>query len=116
MSEIKRSGTTRRWSDAVAWQQLLFLCEVPGQLDGDIAEQTREVLATLDQRLGEAGSSRQRILNATIYLPSREDLDAFNAIWDEWVPAGHAPVRACVHAALTDPRMRVEIQMVAAGA
>lgn len=115
MGEIKRSGTTRRWSDAVAWQGLVFLCEVPGQLDAGIAEQTRDVLAMLDQRLSDAGSSRQRILNATIYLPSREDLAGFNAVWDDWIPAGHAPVRACVHAALTDPRMRVEIQMVAAG-
>ena len=116
MSEIERSGTTRRWSDTASWQGLLFLCEVPGQVDAGIAAQTRDVLATLEQRLQAGGSSRQRILNATIYLPEREDLAEFNAIWDEWIPAGHAPVRACVHAALTDPRMRVEIQLIAATA
>lgn len=114
MTEIHRSGTTKRWSDAVSWQGLLFLCEVPSQLDADIKGQASEVLAALAQRLEEAGSNNRRILNATIYIPDPADLAGFNALWDEWVPAGCAPVRACIHAPLTDPRMRVEIQMMAA--
>lgn len=114
MTEIHRSGTTRRWSDTVSWQGLLFLCEVPSQLDADIGGQASEVLAALAQRLEEAGSNSRRILNATIYIPDPADLAAFNALWDDWVPAGCAPVRACIHAPLTDPRMRVEIQMMAA--
>lgn len=114
MTEIHRSGTTRRWSETVSWQGLLFLCEVSSQLDADIRVQAAEVLATLAQRLEEAGSDQRRILNATIYIPDPADLAAFNALWDAWVPAGCAPVRACIHAPLTDARMRVEIQMTAA--
>lgn len=114
MTEIHRSGTTRRWSDTVSWQGLLFLCEVPSQLDADIKGQASEVLAALAQRLAEAGSDNRRILNATIYIPDPADLAGFNAVWDDWVPAGCAPVRACIHAPLTDARMRVEIQMMAA--
>ncbi|MBI2276004.1 MAG: RidA family protein [Dechloromonas sp.] len=114
MSEIHRSCTTQRWSESVSWQGLLFLCEVASQLDGDIRLQATEVLAALAQRLNEAGSDQRRILNATIYLPDPADLAGFNAVWDDWVPAGCAPVRACIHAPLTDPRLRVEIQMMAA--
>lgn len=114
MTEIHRSGTTRRWSETVSWQGLLFLCEVSSQLDADIRVQAAEVLATLAQRLEDAGSDQRRILNATIYIPDPADLAAFNVLWDAWVPAGCAPVRACIHAPLTDPRLRVEIQMMAA--
>lgn len=114
MSEIIRTGTTRRWSDTVSWQGLLFLCEVPDKLDGDVAAQAREVFAALDQRLAAAGSDRSCLLSATIIIPDPADLDAFNFLWDEWIPAGSAPVRACIHASLTDPRMRLEIQGMAA--
>lgn len=114
MTDIVRTGTTRRWSDSVAWQGLLFLCEVAGDLDGDLAAQAREVFAALDARLAAAGSDRSRLLTVTVYVPDPADLAAFNALWDDWIPAGSAPVRACLHAALTDPRMRVEIQATAA--
>ncbi|MFM8172510.1 MAG: Rid family hydrolase, partial [Pirellulaceae bacterium] len=45
-----------------------------------------------------------------------EDLATFNSIWDAWVPAGHAPVRACIHAALAAPGYRVELVVTAARA
>lgn len=114
MSDIHRTGTTRRWSDAVTWRGLIFLCEVPSNLDGDIAVQAREVLQLLESRLIAAGANPSRLLSVTIILPYPADLDEFNRLWDEWVPAGSAPVRACIHAALTDARMRVEIQATAA--
>ena len=47
-------------------------------------------------------------------IKTSPSLQAFNALWDEWIPSGTAPVRACLHAPLTDPAMRIEIQMVAA--
>ncbi|MFB0936922.1 MAG: Rid family hydrolase, partial [Propionivibrio sp.] len=51
---------------------------------------------------------------ATIYLRDMADYAAMNAVWDEWVPEGTAPVRACVEARLANPDMRVEIVIVAA--
>ena len=111
---IVRSGTTARWSDTVAWNGLLFLCEVPEKLDADIAAQTKEMLALLAERLADNHSSPARLLNVTIYLPHAQDLVRFNESWEAWLPTGCAPVRACMHAALTNPLMRVEIQAVAA--
>ena len=37
-----------------------------------------------------------------------------NAVWDAWVPAGHAPARATGESALATPDYKVEIIVVAA--
>jgi enamine deaminase RidA (YjgF/YER057c/UK114 family) len=39
-----------------------------------------------------------------------------NEVWDAWLPAGHAPARACVEARLADPDLLVEVSIVAAAA
>ncbi len=111
---IVRSGTTPMWSDTASFGGLVFLCEVAEDSSGDIAAQTAQVLAGLEKRLAEAGSDVSRLLMATIYLPYREDRPRFNELWAQWIPAGCAPVRACIHAALVDASMRLEIQAIAA--
>jgi enamine deaminase RidA (YjgF/YER057c/UK114 family) len=42
------------------------------------------------------------------------DFAEMNAVWDAWVPAGHAPARATGEAKLAAPKYRVEIIVVAA--
>ena len=42
------------------------------------------------------------------------DYDAMNAVWDNWVPEGTAPVRACISARLANPGYRIEAVVVAA--
>jgi enamine deaminase RidA (YjgF/YER057c/UK114 family) len=42
------------------------------------------------------------------------DYDAMNAVWDAWVPQGHAPARACVQAAIAEPEYLVEVSVIAA--
>jgi enamine deaminase RidA (YjgF/YER057c/UK114 family) len=92
----------------------LYVVEVPVTLDAGITRQTEEVLASLDDSLRTGGTSRDRLLAVTIYLDDIRDLEAFNAVWDAWVPAGHAPVRACVQARLGKPGYKVELQVTAA--
>lgn len=111
---IERHGTTRRYSDVVAHGGTVYLVEVPQTLTADITIQTREVLAGIEKLLAQAGSDTSRLMQATIYLRDMADYAAMNAVWDEWVPAGTAPVRACVEARLANPDMRVEIVAVAA--
>ena len=111
---IERQGTTRRYSDAVAFGDTVHLVEVAQNLDGDISAQTREVLASVEQTLLCAGSDKSRLLQVTIYLADIADIDAMNAVWDNWVPEGCAPVRACVEARLAHPAYRIEIVVVAA--
>jgi enamine deaminase RidA (YjgF/YER057c/UK114 family) len=49
-----------------------------------------------------------------IWLRDIGDFAAMNAVWDSWVVAGQTPARATVQAHLNDPKMKVEIMVVAA--
>ena len=80
--------------------------EVADDLDADITVQTRQTLAKIDRLLAEAGTDKAALLSAYIWLPDIADYDAVNAVWDAWVPAGGAPVRACVQAGLADRSSR----------
>jgi enamine deaminase RidA (YjgF/YER057c/UK114 family) len=111
---IQRIGTSTRWSDAVIHNGTLYVVEVPTAVEAGISAQAREVLASLETFLSEAGSSKGHLLMATVYLDDIRDIDAFNAVWDPWLPAGTAPVRACVEARLGKPGMKVEVQVIAA--
>lgn len=112
--QIQRHGTTRRYSDSVVHNGTVYLVEVPSNLDGDITAQTANLLAGIDRLLEQAGSGRSKLLMVTIYLADMADYDAMNAVWDAWVPEGHAPTRACVQARLANPGFRVEMAVTAA--
>lgn len=111
---IQRYGTTRRYSDSVVHAGTVYLVEVPGDVTLDAAGQTADLLAAVDRLLVQAGSDKGRLLMATIYLADMADYDAMNQVWDDWLPAGCAPVRACVQAGLARPEYRVEIALTAA--
>jgi enamine deaminase RidA (YjgF/YER057c/UK114 family) len=80
----------------------------------DIRGQTRQVLAAVDALLARAGSDRSRIVMAQIYLADLADFAGMNEVWDAWIPAGHAPPRATVQAALAMPEWRIEVVVTAA--
>lgn len=111
---IERHGSTRRYSEIVIHGETIYLVEVPQTLNADIATQTREVLASIELSLSKAGSDRSRLLQVTLYLPDMNDYDAMNAVWDSWLTAGTAPVRACIAAGLANPGYRIEAAVVAA--
>ena len=110
---IERIDTGPRMSRIVKHNGVAYLCGQVG--DGDtVAEQTRDCLARVDALLERAGSSRERILQAIIWLADMDDFAEMNAVWDAWVPAGHAPARACGEAKLARPALKVEIIVTAA--
>ncbi|MCE1242570.1 RidA family protein [Oryzomicrobium sp.] len=111
---IQRHGVTRRYADSTAFAGTAYLVEVPQSLEADAATQTGEILTSLDRLLAQAGSSKERLLLVTIYLADMADYDAMNAVWDAWVPEGHAPARACVQARLANPGYKVEMVVIAA--
>ena len=73
----------------------------------------KTVAAVLFKLLAELGSDKSKILEATIYLTDLANYDALNRAWDAWVPAGHAPARACVKADIANPNWLVEIKLTA---
>ncbi len=72
------------------------------------------MLEKVDDLLLQAGSDRQHMLSATIYVRDMKDFAAMNAVWDTWIPEGHAPARACVEARMARAELLVEISVVAA--
>nr|3GTZ_A Chain A, Putative translation initiation inhibitor [Salmonella enterica subsp. enterica serovar Typhimurium]3GTZ_B Chain B, Putative translation initiation inhibitor [Salmonella enterica subsp. enterica serovar Typhimurium]3GTZ_C Chain C, Putative translation initiation inhibitor [Salmonella enterica subsp. enterica serovar Typhimurium] len=111
---IVRIDAEDRWSDVVIYNNTLWYTGVPENLDADAFEQTANTLAQIDAVLEKQGSSKSRILDATIFLSDKADFAAMNKAWDAWVVAGHAPVRCTVQAGLMNPKYKVEIKIVAA--
>lgn len=112
---IKRQQTKQRMSRIVIHNDTVYLC---GQVCKDatkgVAEQTATMLEKVDELLLEAGSDREHMLSATLYLRDMKDFAVMNVAWDAWVPAGHAPARACVEARMARPELLVEISLIAA--
>lgn len=110
---IERIGTGTRMSKIVKHNGVAYLCGQVG--DGDtITDQTHECLSRVDALLVEAGSSRDRILQAIVWLADMKDFAEMNSVWDSWVPEGFAPARACGEAKLARPDLKVEIIITAA--
>jgi enamine deaminase RidA (YjgF/YER057c/UK114 family) len=112
---IKRLHAGPRMSQVVIHNGVAYLAgQVAKDPEKDLTDQTRQVLATIDSLLAEAGSDKSRILSATIYLTDMGNFAAMNAVWDAWVPAGSTPARATVQASLATPKYQVEIMVTAA--
>lgn len=117
MSTITRMETSERMSKIVIHNNTVYLCgQVGADSDGptSMARQTENMLAKVDSLLEKAGSGRELILSATIYVRDMKDFAEMNEVWDSWVPAGHAPARACVEARMARPDLLVEISVIAA--
>lgn len=116
MNEITRFETTERMSKIVIHNNIIYLCgQVGAGADGpfDIVGQTEEMLSRVDALLEKAGSSREHILSATIYVRDMKDFAGMNKVWDAWIPVGNAPARACVEAKMARPDLLVEVSVVA---
>lgn len=113
---ISRIQTTERASKIVIHNGVAYLS---GQVAEDpaagIQEQTRSTLARVDAALEEAGTNRENLLSATIFLRDIDNHFALmNEVWNAWVPDGHAPARACVEAHMARAGLLVEICVTAA--
>ena len=81
---------------------------------GTVAEQTRDILAQIEQTLKEAGSDKTKLLKVNIWLTDIATIGEMNREWDKWVVPGKTPARATVEAKLADPQWAVEIMVEAA--
>lgn len=112
---IERLETKERMSRIVKHNGTIYLCgQVCADAEQGITEQTQTMLDKVDALLISAGSDREHILSATIYIKTMDDFAAMNAVWDAWVPSGHAPARACVTADMAREKLLVEISVIAA--
>ena len=112
---IERMETKARMSRIVKHNGTIYLCgQVCKDANKGITEQTSSMLEKVDELLEQAGSDREHLLSATIYVSDMKYFADMNAVWDAWVPEGHAPARACVEAKMARDVLLVEISVVAA--
>src|SRR6218665_169507 len=112
---IQRIRPNARMSAAVVCNGLVFVAgQVADDASADVGGQTTQILAKIDQLLAEAGSSKERIVSANIWLADIATFGQMNGIWDAWVPAGEPPARACVGSRLAFPQYTVESAGIAA--
>ena len=111
---IRRIDVGPRMSDIVIHNNTIYLAGQVGSPGSNVATQTKEILAKIDGLLEKAGSDKTKILQAIIWLADMSTFAEMNAVWDAWVPQGHAPARATGEAKLATPEYKVEIIITAA--
>ena len=115
MSEIQRINTGARMSDVLVHNGIAYLSgKVPSNLEGNVMAQTENVLNTIDSLLTKAGTSKDWVLRAEIYLSDIANWAEMNKAWNAWVTPGSAPARATVEAKLAKPEYLVKIVVTAA--
>lgn len=100
-------------SKIVQHNGVVYLCGQVGSGD-TVADQTRDCLSRVDALLTDAGSDKEHILQAVIWISDMKYFQEMNDVWDAWVPEGHAPARACGEAKLARDVLNVEIIITAA--
>ncbi|MFP3947844.1 MAG: RidA family protein [Gemmatimonadota bacterium] len=79
---------------------------------GNVARQTRRVLANLSAVLQEAGGSLSRVVKTTVYLADMDDFTSMNEVYGEHFDV-HRPARATVEVSALPRNVAVEIDAVA---
>jgi enamine deaminase RidA (YjgF/YER057c/UK114 family) len=80
----------------------------------DMKGQTRQICTKLDALLEKAGSSRERIVSAQLFVTDMAAKDAMNEAWTEWLDPEHLPARATIGVAtLGGPNVLIEAVVTA---
>ncbi len=114
---IERLHAGTRMSQAVIHNKTVYLAGqvASGAAGKTVAEQTKDILATIDALLAEAKTDKTRLLSATIWLTDMSTFAHMNGVWDTWVARGATPARATVVSAqLAAPEYAIEIAVIAA--
>ncbi len=112
---VQRFEIGARMSEAAVHNGVVYLAgQVAADGSQDMTGQAKQVLAAIDALLARAGSDKSKLLFVQIFIKDLADFPAMNAVWEAWLPAGHAPPRATVQAHLARPEWRVEMVVTAA--
>jgi enamine deaminase RidA (YjgF/YER057c/UK114 family) len=113
--EVERQKAHSRASLFVVHGETIYVSGLtPKNPEGNLTEQTRNVLKRIDEILLQAGSSKSKILLATIYLKNIDDCEIVDEIWDSWVDKDNLPCRVKVESRLTSPQFLIDIAIIAA--
>jgi enamine deaminase RidA (YjgF/YER057c/UK114 family) len=114
--KVERKEVGPRMSQIVIHGETVYLAGIVARENSgkSVTEQTREILATIDGYLKQAGSDKSKLLSANIWLTDMATFNEMNAVWDAWVAPGNTPARATVEARLAAPGYKIEIMVTAA--
>jgi enamine deaminase RidA (YjgF/YER057c/UK114 family) len=86
---------------------------VPIDLSRDAKGQAEEVLAEIERLLKVAGTDKSKVVMTNLWLNDIRHREAVNEVWTKWTGGKNAPARATVEAKLIDPRMIIEVAVIA---
>jgi enamine deaminase RidA (YjgF/YER057c/UK114 family) len=112
---IKRIDVGPRMSQAVIHNGIVYLAgQVASKPVPSAEKQTKQILATIDKLLKQAGTDKSKILKANIWLSDIRFFAEMNKAWEAWASKGNTPARATVESRLATPDYLVEIMVTAA--
>ncbi|MGM0914532.1 MAG: RidA family protein [Pseudomonadota bacterium] len=112
---ITYHDSNSRMSQATVHNGTVYLAgQVPDDTSADMRGQTEQVLAKIDRQLAAAGTSKEHLLSALVWVTDMGEFAEMNAAWDAWVVPGRPPARAATEARLALPEFKVEIMVTAA--
>ena len=94
---------------------LVYAVSYDPHLANGIQDQTSNALTFLDETLAKAGSSKEALLQATVYLADMAHKPAMDEVWCAWIgPEENWPQRACIGVDLGQNGDLIEIVVIAA--
>jgi 2-iminobutanoate/2-iminopropanoate deaminase len=107
-SSVVRAGNTLYVSGHVPIEP-----ETKNITSGGIGPQTRQTLENLKRTLALAGATLDNVVKVNIFLTDMSEFKEMNAIYKEYFPS-EPPARTTVGTpALSNPEMRIEIEVIA---
>ena len=105
------------YSQAIIAGDLLFTSgQIPlradsSLVDGDITEQTLQVMANLKAVIEAAGADLSKVIKTTVFLKNLDDFAAMNKVYGD-IFGNHAPARSTVQVAKLPRDVLVEIEAI----
>jgi enamine deaminase RidA (YjgF/YER057c/UK114 family) len=113
--QAKHIGSEASSARAVIYGGVVYLPAIVSDEDSlTPGDQTSAILKSIDKLLEESGTSKRRMLTATVFCADARLFDEVNARWDAWVPWHDPPACTFLVARLAGPRKRVAIQVTTA--
>ena len=81
--------------------------------DGNIEEETKQVLKNLIAVVEAAGGKSSNVIKTTIYLTDLNDFEKVNAIYAETFSESLSPARACIEVSNLPKGGKIEIDCIA---
>jgi 2-iminobutanoate/2-iminopropanoate deaminase len=81
--------------------------------EGDIARQTKQVMANIAAILKEASADWENVVKTSVFLKNLTDFGEMNRVYSEYFSEATAPARACVEVSRLPKDVLVEIECIA---